>query len=82
MTTRSYVTHCQGSWKWQARFALVEYRPHWTRDGRLIWRSYRELDGKVRHWMLPDDIEVGSIHNKPLYPLEVGMYYTELGFAL
>lgn len=70
MTRNAFVTHKNGSWKWQKRYALVQYVPHQTRDGRWIWRSAGELDGKIRHWEVRGH-RVGSLHNQELTPGEV-----------
>jgi hypothetical protein len=65
MTRRAYVTHQKGSWKWQDRYALVEYYPRQRkRDGVPVWTSRCELDGKVKPWQVVG--RVGSLHNRPL----------------
>lgn len=70
MTRNAFTTHKNGSWKWQKRYALVQYVPHRTRDGRWIWRTSEELNGKIKHYTVAGH-HVGSLHNIELTPGEV-----------
>lgn len=75
MTRQAFVTHQKGSWKWQDRFALVEYiaQPR-KRDGVLIWKSHRVLNGKIKPGQVRG-FTVGSLHNKVLSPEELAAYH-------
>ena len=70
-TTLAVVTHQQGSWKWQNRYALVEYRAATLRDGTQVWRSSAQLNGKVTPRMMREYVEegihYGSLHNMPIH---------------
>ena len=73
MTRTKFVTHQNGSWKWQDRYALVEYRPEIRKqDGVLVWRSWRVLNNRVTPRMVSGP--VGSLHNVPLSTEELAAY--------
>ena len=69
-STLRIVTHQQGSWKWQTRFALVQYVAVPRKcDGVLIWKSDVELNGKLAHTKATTELfrstRHGSAHNHP-----------------
>lgn len=73
MKKQAYVTHQQGSWKWQKRYALIEYIAVQRKsDGIPIWRSNAVLNDKVKPWQTEGTI--GSLHNKPLTIAESALF--------
>src|SRR5438105_4550104 len=68
---RHTVVSCpRGSWKWQNAYRVVSYRMHRTRDGRMVWKSYARLTGKLSEPQIRrngyGNLPVGSLHHKPV----------------
>lgn len=71
---RQTLVAAQGSWRWQQRLRLVEYRPVITKDRRLIWGDPEQLDGKISGGNLRSkNVYKGarSRYRKPLTPCEI-----------
>jgi hypothetical protein len=76
---RTSIASCpRGSWKWQYAYHVVVYRVHQTKDGRLIWRHFRSLTGRMS---IPQirrgaykDLPFEAPHNKPLSATDAAAY--------
>jgi hypothetical protein len=77
------VTAEQGSWKWQKAYRISTYRPHVTRDGRVILRSSRTTLGKYSWPQLRGSAlvryGVGSLHNARPDKVVIDDYGTLVG---
>lgn len=70
-TITRLVTHEQGSWKWQPRYALVRYVATWSVYKQAwLWKSDTVLDNKVtpkmRREIEAEGVAFGSLHNRPV----------------
>jgi len=69
-TCTSVVTRQKGSWKWQDRHAVSQYRATWSRRLQAwIWKYQGCLDDKVkpnqvRTWVLDRGAHLGGRHNR------------------
>ena len=72
MTKTAIVIRPNGSWRWQHRASIREYRPRLTRDGRplwALWRVHGDVAAGNKRSGAPRGVEP-SPHNKPLTPSE------------
>ena len=61
ITKNQFISHRQGSWRWQKRFALVRYVMEYSKKKGFIWKKLETINNKIK----PNQVgaNYGGLHN-------------------